>query len=209
MFPRVLESLSLMVLWICTLVAVVALVGMVIAVVPLGWAPLYVYSCIGLWCAWVLYWRTVKPKEDKPVSQSLLIQCGFTFLVAIICFALGWFEAFGFDWNTSQVAGLPVVFFLLLMIRRGSFPTEPGNTPAQTGGFARILLIIAYLWMAIALTYFAACMAGTFITQFFEGVSLLVSPLNLVSWLVILGWFLPAFMFRALGRAIRKAGQYS
>jgi hypothetical protein len=207
MIPRLLELLSLVVLWMCSLVMAVALAGMVIAVVPLGWAPLFLYSCIGLWCAWVLYRRTAKP-GDKPVSGPLTIQCTFMLLVALICFALGYMGLFGLDPYVSQIAALPVVFFLLIGLRRAVYPTEPFTGSVENTFWSKLFFTLGYLWFALALVYVLAAMLGTFMSDLFVGVSMLVSPLNPVSWLVIVLWFLPAFMLLGLGRVSRKVRPY-
>lgn len=207
MTPRLLELLSLVVLWICTLVAAIALAGMVIAVIPLGWAPLFLYSCIGLCCAWVLYRRTVKP-GDKPVSGALTIQCVFMLLVALACFALGALDVFGFDPYASQVAALPVLYFALIGLRRRSYSTDPMQGSVESTFFSKLFFTLGYVWFVIALVYVLASMAGTFVSDLFTGVSMLVSPLNPVSWLVIVLWFLPAFIMLGLGRVSRKVRPY-
>ena len=207
MIPRILESVSLMLLWVSTLLAVITLAGIVIAVVPLGWTPLFLYSCVGLICAWIFYKRTVKP-DAKPVSNALAIQCGFLFFVAVIAGVLGFLETFAFGMAAAHVAALPVSFFLIMFVRRAMFAVEEIRGTVQTGSIARFFLVIAYIWLAITLTYIAACMAGTLVTDFFAGVSALVSPLNPVSWLIIFAWFLPFFILRALGRAMRTVRPY-
>ncbi|MDX1692729.1 MAG: hypothetical protein R3208_03120 [Ketobacteraceae bacterium] len=207
MIPRLLELLSLVVLWICSLVAAIALAGMVIAVIPLGWAPLFLYSCIGLWCAWAVYRRTVKPGE-KTVSGPLIIQCSFMFLVAVVCFGLGAMDTFGFDPYASQVAALPIVFFLLIALRRTGYSTEPQPGTIENTFFSKLFFTLGYLWFLLALVYVLASMVGTFMIDLFTGVSLMMSPLNPVSWLVILLWFLPAFILLGLGRVSRKVRPY-
>lgn len=207
MIPRLLELLSLVALWLCSLVAVVALAGMVIAIIPLGWAPLFLYSCVGLWCAWMLYRRTARP-GSKPVTLVLAIQCGFMLLVAVACFVLGMMNAFGFDPYTSQIAALPILFFVLLGVRRVAFSVEEHKGTIENTFMSRCFFILGYLWFAVALVYVLACMIGTFMTDMFTGVSLLVSPLNPVSWLVIVLWFLPAFMLLGLGRVTRIVRPY-
>ena len=207
MIPRLLELLSLVVLWLCSLVAVVALAGMVIAVIPLGWAPLFLYSCVGLWCAWVLYRRTARP-GDKPVSLALVIQCGFMLLVALACFLMGAMNIFGFDPYTSQIAALPVLFFVLLGVRRMAFAVEERKGSVENTLMSKLFFTLGYAWFVLALVYVLACMVGTFMSDLFTGVSLLISPLNLVSWLVIVLWFLPAFVLLGLGRVARIERPY-
>lgn len=207
MITGMLEAFSLMVLWICSLVAVVALAGIVVAVVPTGWVPLFLYSCLGLVCAWVLYRRTVIP-ESKPVSMVLIVQNGFTFLLALLCFVMGMMGWFGLDPVTSQIAGLPLAFFLILAIRRVVFPTGDQQTGVESTKGSRIFIGLGYLWMSLALVYFLVCMVDALKSNLFPGVSMLVSPLNPISWMVIFLWFLPAFFLRAVGRSLRKERPY-
>ena len=196
-----------MVLLVCSLVALTVLVGMVIAVVPLGWAPLFGYSCVGLVCAWILYRRTVKP-ESKPVGTGLLVQCGFMALVALVCFVLGQFGSFGLHPETSQVAALPLVYFLIMALRRSLFSTDEAGSIPENTGFSKLCFVLGYLWLCVAVAFVLISMAGTLISDLFVGVSLLVSPLNPISWLIFFLWFLPAFLLLGLGRASRKARPY-
>ncbi|MCG8313872.1 MAG: hypothetical protein MI976_11695 [Pseudomonadales bacterium] len=207
MIPRILESICLMLLWVSTLLAVITLVGIVIAVIPLGWTPLFFYSCVGLVFAWLFYKRTVKP-DAKPVSNALAIQCGFLFLMAVTAAALGFTESFAFGMPAAHVAALPVMFFPIMFVRRAMFAIEDIRGTVETGVVARFFLVIAYIWLAITLAYIAVSMAGTLVTDFFAGVSMLISPLNPVSWLVIFAWFLPFFILRAVGRAMKTVRPY-
>lgn len=207
MVPRLLELLSLVVLWLCSLTAAVVLAGMVIAVIPLGWAPLFLYGCIGLWCAWLLYWRTAKP-GDKPVSVGLLIQCAFMLVLSLACYGLGQVNAFGFDAYTSQVAALPVLFFLLIGFRRAAFAVEEPKATIKNTAFSKLFFTLGYVWFTVVLVYLLASMVGTFMTDLFTGVSLLISPFNPISWLVIVLWFLPAFILLGLGRVSRTVRPY-
>ena len=201
MLARFLDSLALVLLWVCSLVMVIALAGMVIAIIPLGWAPLFLYGCVGLYCAWSLYRKTVFP-NGKPVSQLLGLQCLFVMLVSALCSVLGLFEWFGFSHHESQVAGLPLILFALLFIRRAILANDEPKS-MRGNPISIVLLTIAYVLMAIAIAYVAAGLIGVFMTDMFEGVSLMISPFNWVSWLVIYLWFLPAFLVRALGRKMR------
>lgn len=200
MLPRLLDAIALTVLWMCTLLVILSLAGIVIAAIPLGWAPLSLYSIVGLASGWMLYNRTVKSK--KPVTTLLIIQCLFVMGLSLVCVVLGYFEWFGFTHHESQVAGLPVIFFLLMFFRRAALAIdEPASMRKSAIGV--VFLTLGYLWMAAALLYILLTMGGVFMIDFFEGVSLLMSPANFVSWLVIFVWLLPAFFLRAIGRSMR------
>lgn len=203
MLPRILDSFALVLLWVCSLVAIVVLAGMAIVVVPIGWAPLFLYACLGLVCGWIMYRRTTSA-STKPVSQTLAIQSLFALLVSLSCFLLGMFDLFGFSHHASQVAALPVILFAILFIRRAVL--SGSETPKGKAGIvAKFVLLIAYLWMLIAIVYVGASMLSTFMMDSFTGMSMLISPLNGVSWVIIYLWFLPAFILRALGNRMRGA----
>ena len=200
MLPKVIDTIAFTVLWVCTLLVILSLAGIVIAVVPLGWALLSLYSFVGLASAWMLYKRTVKP--TKPVTHLLVIQCLFVLGVSLACFVLGQLELFGFTHHESQIAALPVIFFVLMFIRRAILVSvESQATRKSIVGI--VVQTIGYLWMAGVLAYLLLTMAGVFMIDFFEGVSLMLSPMNFVSWLVVFIWLLPAFLLRALGRSMR------
>ncbi|PIE41594.1 MAG: hypothetical protein CSA49_02630 [Gammaproteobacteria bacterium] len=201
MLPRVLDAIALIVLWVCTLLIVVAFVGIIGAVIPLGWVPFTLYSLVGLICGWMLYKRTVKP--GKPVTSLLVIQCLFVMGVALGCFILGYFEWFGFARSESQIAALPVIYFILVFVRRATMTTEE-PVAVKSSFFANLVLALAYLWMAAALIYLLVTTVVVFMIDLFAGVSLMLNPLNLVSWLVIFLWFLPAFLLRAFGRSMKE-----
>ena len=102
------------------------------------------------------------------------------------------------------MAALPIVFFSVIFMRRSVFGSEYREYTVKKSALANSILFFGYLWIAVAVVLIMACMASTMMTSFFEGVSLLISPLNLTSWLVILVWILPGLLLRGLGRQLKR-----
>lgn len=201
MLPKLLDAMALVTLLVTTLVTLLVPAGMALGEVSPSWGPLLVYAAIGLVCGWVFYLKTVSV-GDKPVSQLLAVQSLFSMLVAAACFVLGFFDLFGFQRNSSVIAGIPFILFALIFLRRIAFSGE-AKRKGPAGMSSLLFLSLGYLWMAVIVAYLGVSMVGTFMINHFEGVSLLFSPLNFMNWGVILLWFIPGFIFRAIGNSFR------